>query len=640
MRTGRVLLTALAVAVLIGVGGCGGDGGSGVVSPSGEWRMFGRTVERQSFNADETQINRDTVGRLVPRWRFLTGAIVTAAPVVADVDIAGEGRVRAVFIASWDRNFYALRASDGSLVWSYRFATDPGSDFVQGASAAVEDVGGRRRVFVASGETMHALDAATGELLWQFTAGTGCTSCDRETERNEILSPPVVYRDTVYFGMDVNEMDSGKGGFFAVDARSGDLRWYFDLQTGATCRPDTGDSVHRFDGFHSADSLGLPADFFATRSGCGFERQGDGCGSVYGGAAIDVERGLLYAASNNCDGAIGAPAPRFDEAIFALTLDGTPVWSWRPRELDPADLDFGSTPNLFRVEIGGARRDVVGIGAKDGTYYLLDRDGVNPLTGVVEPYWTRNVVPGGAAGGIIASSAVAGGGVFFSTAFGGDENGPSDYQRPAAWGLSAADGSVRWSDAAALASFSPTSAVPGVVFMGSFSGTLYARDADTGEVLAQLSAGSPLYSQAVVADGQLYVGAGSGTREDAPEDISYVVSLIPSPISAFCISGTDGCPESGVCIDANPCTADERDADGGCHNPSLADGTSCSVGALGGQCRGGTCDLPELDCDDHNQCTADARKADACTYQSRPAGTPCTVGDRQGACTGGVCLLD
>ena len=55
-----------------------------------------------------------------------------------------------------------------------------------------------------------------------------------------------------------------------------------------------------------------------------------------------------------------------------------------------------------------AVRDVVGIGGKDGTYYLLDRDGMNPLTGRIEPYWQTNVVPGGSQGGIIASAAVDG----------------------------------------------------------------------------------------------------------------------------------------------------------------------------------------------------------------------------------------
>src|SRR5690606_29734657 len=100
------------------------------------------------------------------------------------------------------------------------------------------------------------------------------------------------------------------------------------------------------------------------------------------------------------------PMPPYDSAIFSLTLDGEPRWVWRPRDVDNDDLGFGGVPNLFRVEIGGEMRDVVGVGMKDGHYYLLDRDGTNEITGRVEPYWKTRVVTGGAIGGIISSAAV------------------------------------------------------------------------------------------------------------------------------------------------------------------------------------------------------------------------------------------
>ena len=45
----------------------------------------------------------------------MSGAVVTASPSVAYVDVPGEGRQKIVFVASWDGNFYALRAANGSL---------------------------------------------------------------------------------------------------------------------------------------------------------------------------------------------------------------------------------------------------------------------------------------------------------------------------------------------------------------------------------------------------------------------------------------------------------------------------------------------------------------------------------------------
>ena len=74
--------------------------------------------------------------------------------------------------------------------------------------------------------------------------------------------------------------------------------------------------------------------------------------------------------------------PKFAEALFSLDLDGNPLWRWRPREVDNADLAFGVVPNLFSINVDGVMRDVVGIGNKDGTYYVVPRDGVNVRNGV------------------------------------------------------------------------------------------------------------------------------------------------------------------------------------------------------------------------------------------------------------------
>jgi hypothetical protein len=87
--------------------------------------------------------------------------------------------------------------------------------------------------------------------------------------------------------MDVND-NAGKGGFFAVDARTGALRWFFDLASGSSCKPNAGDDVHHFDGYHTAAQLGLPGDFFATRPGCNFDRTPNECGNVWSSASIDV----------------------------------------------------------------------------------------------------------------------------------------------------------------------------------------------------------------------------------------------------------------------------------------------------------------------------------------------------------------
>ncbi len=558
-----------------------------------ESMTYGGSQSRTFFNAEERRITRETVGLLRPKWRYQTGAVVTASAAVAYVDVAGEGVIKVLFMPSWDGNVYALRASNGTRLWSFAMKPHPGASFPYVGSATVAEVDGEQRVYVPGGMTMYCLTAATGELRWAFDAGTGCTTCDRFTERNQIESSPAVADGVVYFGMDVDDSSPGKGGAFAVDAATGTLVWYFDLETEATCRPDPSDEVRRFDGFHTAPELGLPEGFLATRDGCDFDRAWTECGNIWSSFAVDEERGALFVASANCDTdddpntfRPSPPMPDFDAAIFSLDFDGSPRWRWRPRDVDNEDFGFGGVPNLFTTLIDGEERQVVGVGGKDGTYYVLDRDGVNQATGLVEPYWRAQVVPGGAIGGIISSAAVGEDKVQFSTAIGIELANP---QRPAAWGLRAESGDVVWSNATAEPSYSATSAIPGVAFMGSlFSGRVIAYHSDTGEVLYRSPfLGGPLASAAVVVDGELFVGAGVGQRGN-PTSIAHIQSLTPSPISAFCLPDACDCPTQ-LCEDGDPCTYDYHDDGGECATEPAPDGIRCTVDDLQGACTQGVC---------------------------------------------------
>ena len=641
VATARVV-AALALAALAACSDVSSGGGPVPPADEGEWRNLGGTLERTYFNPNETRITKQTAPDLVTKWRFLTGAIITAQPIVANVDLPGEGTTKLVFVPSWDGNLYALRFSDGSLVWNFAFKPQPGASYPQASSAAVEDVDGQRRVFVGGGMTMYSLDAATGREIWHFDAGTGCTTCQSTEERNEVESSPAVFEGLVYFGMDVNDT-GGKGGFYAVDARTGAMRFFFDLASGESCRPFPDDDVRRFDGYHSAAALGLPADFFATRPGCDFDRTPNTCGNVWSSASIDANRRLLYTASSNCDTDLDPDTdlptpvmPPWDEAVFALRLGtGEPAWVWRPREVDPADLSFGAVPNLFTAEIGGAVREVVGVGNKDGNYYLLDRDGTNEITGRVEPYWAKRVVPGGAIGGLLASASVGDGKIFVSTAIGTDITDP---QKPAASALDPSSGEFVWANMEAEPSYSSASGIPGVVFMGSLSGSVYGYDADTGAKLVSLPAGSTLGSAATVVDGTVLVGAGTGERGGNPLRIEYTVSLLPSTVNAFCVAGSDGCPAGETCDDGNACTLDQKAASG-CERRPAADGTSCTVGALSGSCLSGRCNLPGLACPQVSDCTTGVPDVDRCRYEAKPDGISCRrSGGGTGKCSAGACI--
>jgi polyvinyl alcohol dehydrogenase (cytochrome) len=548
---------------------------------AGEWRTHAGGPRRLFFNPAETQITAANVGQLRVKWRFPTGAIVTASPTVVALDLPGEGVTQVVFVQSWDHNLYALRLRDGSEVWRFSVPDRPGVTYPNVGAVDVSVVGGAERLFFAAGQTMYSLDPYTGTELWHFDAGTGCVEppglCGFNGERNQIESSPLVAEGKVFFGMDINDREGGKGGFLAVDALDGRLAWYFDLESGMTCRPDPADDIRRYDGYHSESELGLPAGFLSTRPGCNHPRSPNGCGNVWSSAAYDAGRGRLFTASSNCDTDTNPetlrpppPMPPYDEAIFALALDGTAVWRWRPREVDNADLSFGGVPNLFTIDVDGTPRDVMGVGNKDGTYYVIDRDGVNARNGVrwddadpsELPYWRRNVVPGGPAGGIIATAAVdeANARVHFSTAA---SSSPFRPQRPTVHAVDMHSGAILWQNTTepnADASFSSMSGIPGVVFTGStLGGVVRSYDAATGAKLGSVPVSFTLATGPAVVDGHVLVGGGTGERNVNPDSQADQASRVPSDVTALCVPGTLACDEDQDGADF-PDDCDDRDA--------------------------------------------------------------------------------
>jgi outer membrane protein assembly factor BamB len=562
-----------------------------------EWLTLGGGLRRTYFNPREHTINRHTAPTLIPKWRYLTSGMISAQPVVVTLDLPDEGPTPVVIFPSWDRHVYALRVSNGSRVWSFEMDPQPGTFYPYSGGATIAWQDGQPRVYVPGGETLYCLDAIHGVELWRFVAGTGCTTCTSHQERNEIESTPAVVNGLVIVGMDTNDGAPGRGGIMALSAADGHLVWWFDVFSRTACRPFPGDDVHQFDGFNSAAALGLPEDFFATRPGCDFDRTSNGCGNVWSSAAVDARRGLLYTVSSNCDTDTNPdtpdpppPPPPLEEAIFALTLDGDVAWSWRPREVDPDDLDFGAVPNLFEAEIGGQTRDLVGVGGKDGTYYVLDRDGTNAITGTIEPYWQTNVVPGGPAGGIIGAASVGEGRIVFSTAPGFSVFSP---QKPSAHALDPSTGAIVWENSDVDISFGPVMGVPGLALTGSTPRpNVNIFDRADGTLLKALLGSqvpSGIAAGVTPVGGMLFVGGGTGAFNSGADANAEAVR--DTPLTAFCVPGTPGCV-TNTCNDGNPCTYDYPDATGTCVS-EVGPAVDCRVGTAPGVCQGDVCVVTE-----------------------------------------------
>ena len=147
-------------------------------------------------------------------WEFKTGGRVISSPVVAD---------GAVYVGSNDHFLHALDAVSGHELWKFQTGANVNS------TPAV--VGGTVYCLSLDGNA-YALDAHTGKQLWKFAtsgesrlnlAGIYGLLPSREVVPDVwdfYLSSPVVVDGTVYFG-------SGDHNVYALDARTGTLRWKF-----------------------------------------------------------------------------------------------------------------------------------------------------------------------------------------------------------------------------------------------------------------------------------------------------------------------------------------------------------------------------------------------------------------------------
>lgn len=463
-----------------------------------DWPMYGKDLQH-SFSNPNTKINTTNVSALKPAWRYDTQDAVTASPTVVD---------NVVYVGSWDGFFYALNAQSGALIWKYKVDCQnavvpvplhclasgeiaPDRTFSDGglitSSAAVDD----HKVYFAAGRTVYSLNAKDGTLRWKrvICGNPEDANCLSDTEdRTRIFSSPAVYHDVVFVGHS-NEKVGYRGGFEAIDANTGQLRWHFEV-----------DPVF--------NSFGQPIG--------GLNR---GCGNVWSSAAVDQREGLVFFGTADCQ--FGA-SPPYHEAVIALkAMTGKLQWVFRPRDADKCDYDFGASPNIINLN----DRKYLGIGGKDGTYYVLDRVTSHPNERLI---WKTNVVFGGNSGGFYGGAAFDGTHLFSATALGDfsvdgsvcDPANPNDLpiQEPSMHAFDAMTGQILWQQNQNQ-SFAATTLANGVIFSSfTFPGLppdfipvheLLARDARNGQLLAHFPLPGNAFSGATPVGKMVFVGSGN-----------------------------------------------------------------------------------------------------------------------------------
>ncbi|MER7200154.1 serine/threonine protein kinase [Streptomyces sp. CB01635] len=283
-----------------------------------------------------------------PKWTYATGGNVDSLPTVVDgvvyfgsddgsvyaVD-AGTGNRAWAFPASINHNpvdespavaegivyigssnhVHALDATTGAVKWDFE---RPGTDWGFSSAAVVDGV-----VYFGGATNVYALDAATGKQKWASNPGT-----DRG------FSSPVVTDGIVYTG---NRKD-----VYALDAATGKQKWAFTIDSDFFSLPAVVDGVVYFGSNNSV---------YALDAATGAEKWIFTTGGSVQQPPVVVE-GVLYVGS-------------YDKNMYALdAATGKQRWAFT------TGGGVSATPAV-------AER-VVYVGSADGNMYALDATGKDP----------------------------------------------------------------------------------------------------------------------------------------------------------------------------------------------------------------------------------------------------------------------
>ena len=355
-----------------------------------DWPMYNRDVIGTRHNRGETAIGKANAGRLEEKWRFpakgagLQIGVIHATPVVVG------GYV--YFGTATDPAFYKL-TPDGKLRWSYRRVARPESakktagvppgrfqssaDGILGSAVVTDDT-----VFFGDiGGWFYALDRATGKERWKLNARA--KEFPGAHPINAFFASPILADGKVIVGGGTLEQVvaafpgykgcTGRGFVTALEPKTGRIVWKYDVGP----KPQPLDPPITI-----KDSWGEHTFYF-----------GPATSSVWSTPSFDVESGTIFFGTdvNTAPRRPTKEDPRLHTrescAVIALDVrDGkerwvtqiTPgdVWTNAMRSYDPKegrykDQSIGDTPKLYTIRVGETRTKVVGVGCKNGGFYVF-----------------------------------------------------------------------------------------------------------------------------------------------------------------------------------------------------------------------------------------------------------------------------
>jgi quinohemoprotein ethanol dehydrogenase len=343
----------------------------------GEWFTPGGDASG-AYYSHLSVLNDRNVSRLGFAWDYPlhTSRGLEATPVVVDGVLYTSG--------NWGR-VYALDAATGRELWVY----DPAVDAQWGRHACCDVVNRgvavwRGRVYVASLDGyLHALDAATGHLIWKIDTLEARGARDFHYF---ITGAPLIAGDLVVIGNGGADFKGARGSVSAYDMRTGEFRWRFY-------------TVPR-------DPKQGPQDQAHLRRaiatwGKGYDWSTGGGGSVWDGLSYDPDLDLIYAGTANPSPYVIGKDPPNDDELYAASIVAihgrSGDYAWHYQEVPGDGWDYDATQKMVLTDrlIGGRAHKVLMQAAKNGYFYMLDRANGELLS--AHPFsfvnWTKGLDP-------------------------------------------------------------------------------------------------------------------------------------------------------------------------------------------------------------------------------------------------------
>ena len=394
-RFSRLLqLVCLAIALISALAGLRGlpFGGYGNDSSTAEWPSYGQDIGGSRFSP-LTQINPDNVQHLEVAWTYRTGDVADdrekfratsafeATPILVD---------GVMYVATPFNRVIALDPANGQKKWAFdpqipidqpyaNQLTSRGVSFWRDRDNPDEP--SAHRIFIGTNDArLIAIHADSGQRCVDFgTNGEIDLSTDAGERRfvgeYQVTSPPAIAGDTVVVGSAVADnmrIDAPSGVVRGYDARSGELKWAWDL----------------------APPEGPANDELVSNAGYAL-----GTPNVWAVMSVDEERDLVFVPTGNPSpdyyGGLRNGSDYYGSSVVALRgSTGEVVWHFQTVHHDLWDFDVPAQPTLSHVVRDGEQIPVVIQGTKMGFVFVLHRETGEPIFEVEERPVPQSNVPG------------------------------------------------------------------------------------------------------------------------------------------------------------------------------------------------------------------------------------------------------